>query len=66
MKKNRTVFCDIDGTIFKYRKFETIKTTKAELTPLALEKLKKWKRDGCMIIFIAIHPHSNDCTYGSK
>ena len=33
VEKKRTIFCDIDGTIFKYRKFETIKTTKSEFTP---------------------------------
>lgn len=55
-EKKRTVFCDIDGTVFKYRKFEEIKSTKAELTPGALEKLKRWKRDGCMIIFTTARP----------
>lgn len=54
--KKRTVFCDIDGTIFKYRKFEELKTTKPELTPGALSKLKKWKRDGCMIVFTTARP----------
>lgn len=55
-EKKRTIFCDIDGTIFKYRKFEELKTTKPELTPGALEKLKRWKRDGCMIIFTTARP----------
>ncbi len=55
-EKKRTIFCDIDGTIFKYRKFESLKTTKAELTPGALGKLKKWKQDGCMIIFTTARP----------
>ena len=56
VEKKRTIFCDIDGTIFKYRKFETIKTTKSEFTPGALEKLKRWKRDGCMIVFTTARP----------
>ena len=55
-EKKRTVFCDIDGTIFKYRKFEEIKTTKPELTPGALGQLKRWKRDGCMIVFTTARP----------
>ena len=55
-EKKRTVFCDIDGTIFKYRKFDTLKTSKAELTPGSLSKLKKWRRDGCMIIFTTARP----------
>tara|TARA_B100000242_G_C42927334_1_gene430063 strand:+ start:218 stop:601 length:384 start_codon:yes stop_codon:yes gene_type:complete len=54
--KNRTVFCDIDGTIFKYRKFETLKTSKAEFTPHALEQMKRWKRDGCMIVLTTARP----------
>ncbi len=56
IEKKRTIFCDIDGTIFKYRKFETLKTTKPEFTPGALEKLKRWKRDGCMIVFTTARP----------
>ena len=44
VEKKRTIFCDIDGTIFKYRKFETLKTTKPELTPGALEKLEVEER----------------------
>jgi hydroxymethylpyrimidine pyrophosphatase-like HAD family hydrolase len=55
-EKKRTIFCDIDGTIFKYRKFETLKTAKAEMTPGALDKLKRWKRDGCMIVFTTARP----------
>jgi hydroxymethylpyrimidine pyrophosphatase-like HAD family hydrolase len=30
MKKNCTIFCDIDGTLFKYRKFETYKTNEPD------------------------------------
>mgnify|MGYP003121812943 CR=1 FL=1 len=56
MKKNRTIFCDIDGTIFKYRKFETYKTTNPELTPGALEKIKQWKQQDCMIILTTARP----------
>ena len=56
VQKNRTIFCDIDGTIFKYRKFETLKTTKPEFTPGALEQLKRWKRDKCMIVFTTARP----------
>jgi phosphoglycolate phosphatase-like HAD superfamily hydrolase len=55
-EKKRTIFCDIDGTIFKYRKFEELKTTRPELTPGALDKLKRWKRDGCMIVFTTARP----------
>tara|TARA_B100000131_G_scaffold307802_1_gene336422 strand:- start:184 stop:531 length:348 start_codon:yes stop_codon:yes gene_type:complete len=54
MKK--TIFCDIDGTIFEYRKFETFKTTPAIMTPGALEKLKQWEADGHMIVLTTARP----------
>tara|TARA_B100000963_G_scaffold314175_1_gene292570 strand:- start:1226 stop:1618 length:393 start_codon:yes stop_codon:yes gene_type:complete len=56
--KSRTIFCDIDGTIFKYRKFETYQDLKAELTPGALDKLSKWRRDGCFIVLTTARPES--------
>jgi len=56
VRKKRTVFCDIDGTIFKYRQFDKIKTTPPELTSGALQAVKKWKRDGCVIIFTTARP----------
>lgn len=57
-EKRRTIFCDIDGTIFKYRKFETYKTTTPELTPGALEQMKRWKRDECVIVLTTARPES--------
>jgi hydroxymethylpyrimidine pyrophosphatase-like HAD family hydrolase len=54
MKK--TIFCDIDGTIFKYRKFETFKSTPAEMTDGALKKLKQWQSDGHMIVLTTARP----------
>ena len=56
VKKNRTVFCDIDGTIFKYRRFNSYKTTAPELTPGTLEEMQRWKRDGCMIVLVTARP----------
>mgnify|MGYP003652408815 CR=1 FL=1 len=38
MEKNNTYFCDIDGTIFKYRKFETYKTSAPEVIPTLAKK----------------------------
>ena len=55
-EKKRTVFCDIDGTIFKYRKFETYKEVKAELTPHTLDKMKEWRRLGYMIVLTTARP----------
>ena len=37
MEKKRTYFIDIDGTIFKYRKFETYETTEVEVIPSTLD-----------------------------
>ena len=56
MKKHKTIFCDIDGTIFKYRKFETYKTTKPEVTDMAKERLLDWRERGHMIILTTARP----------
>ena len=42
--KKNTIFCDIDGTIFKYRKFETYKTTEAEPIQSTIDYLKQQLR----------------------
>lgn len=55
MKKN-TIFCDIDGSIFKYRKFETYTTSKPELLPMCKEKLIEWDLEGHMIILTTARP----------
>ena len=39
MKKFNTYFCDIDGTIFKYRRFDDIPVTKPEVITSVAEKL---------------------------
>ena len=41
-KKKNTYFCDIDGTIFKYRKFETYTTTDVEPIETTVDKLNEW------------------------
>lgn len=56
MNKNNTIFCDIDGTIFKYRKFESYETTKPDLLDGAVEKMKAWKQEGHMIILTTARP----------
>tara|TARA_R100001591_G_scaffold18445_1_gene25133 strand:+ start:667 stop:1002 length:336 start_codon:yes stop_codon:yes gene_type:complete len=55
MKKN-TYFVDIDGTILKYRKFETYKSSKAEVIPSTLEYLQRVKEEGHMIILTTARP----------
>lgn len=56
MKKYHTYFFDIDGTILKYRKFETYEETPAELTPGALEKLQEIKNAGHTIVLTTARP----------
>lgn len=58
MRKYSTYFCDIDGTIFKYRKFETYKDSAPLVTPGALSKLSEIKDNGHMIILTTARPES--------
>ena len=53
MVKKNTYFVDIDGTILKYRKFETYKTTKAEGIESTINYLNKASKEGHMIILTA-------------
>lgn len=57
MKKS-TIFCDIDGTIFKYRKFETYTSSEAEVLPEVVNKLDQWKKEGHRIILTTARPES--------
>lgn len=56
MVKKETYFVDIDGTIFKYRKFETYKTAPAEVIPSTLEYLKLKKEQGHVIVLTTARP----------
>ena len=56
VKKKHTYFCDIDGTIFKYRKFETYTTSDAEPIMSTVDKLNEWYDDGHMIILTTARP----------
>lgn len=56
MEKFNTIFCDIDGSIFKYRKFEKYTEEKPEVLPMAREKLAEWKQAGHMIILTTARP----------
>ena len=56
MEKFNTYFCDIDGTIFKYRKFETYQTSDAEVIESTLEFLNVVKEQGHMIILTTARP----------
>jgi|TARA_R110000782_G_scaffold132649_1_gene224758 hydroxymethylpyrimidine pyrophosphatase-like HAD family hydrolase len=56
MEKKSTIFCDIDGTIFKYRKFETYESSSPEVCPSVKEKLQQWKDEGHMILLTTARP----------
>tara|TARA_B100000214_G_scaffold222844_1_gene162133 strand:- start:881 stop:1240 length:360 start_codon:yes stop_codon:yes gene_type:complete len=54
--KKKTIFCDIDGTIFKYRRFETFRTSPVEILPGVKEKMVAWSEAGHMIILTTARP----------
>lgn len=56
MEKRSTIFCDIDGTIFVYRKFGTYETEKAQVIPSTYKYLKQQKEVGNMIILTTARP----------
>ena len=56
MEKKKTIFCDIDGTLFQYRKFESYQTTDCVLLPGVKEKFDEWKSQGHMIILTTARP----------
>lgn len=56
MKKFNTYFCDIDGTIFKYRKFETYLESEVEVIESTKKFLIEKKAEGHMIILTTARP----------
>ena len=58
MEKKKTIFCDIDGTLFEYRKFETYKTSDPVLLSKVDKKLKQWFMEGHMIILTTARPEN--------
>jgi hypothetical protein len=61
MEKKDTIFCDIDGTIFKYRKFGTYEETLPEVIQSTLDYLNKEKEKGSFIVLTSARP---DMMYG--
>lgn len=47
-----TIFCDIDGTIFKQEKFNELDENKFELLPGVIEHFNKWNQLGYIIILV--------------
>jgi Trk K+ transport system NAD-binding subunit len=58
MIKNPTVFCDIDGTIFKYRKFDTYTSSCPIVAPKFVEDMWALKKKGFIIILTTARPQS--------
>jgi len=56
MEKKNTYFIDIDGTIFVYRKFETYKTSEAQVIRKSKAFLQKVRDEGHMIILTTARP----------
>jgi Trk K+ transport system NAD-binding subunit len=54
--KHPTIFCDIDGTIFKYRKFETMRDEKAELIDGIQAYLQIEAEKGAHIVITTARP----------
>ena len=55
-KKRSTIFCDIDGTILRYRKFGTYAEEAPIALPDACEKLTAWNEAGHVIILTTARP----------
>ena len=58
MEKQDTIFCDIDGTIFKYRKFGTYEETTPEIIQSTLDYLNRERERGSHIILTSARPNS--------
>ena len=56
MEKFNTYFVDVDGTIFKYRKFETYENTEVEPIQSTVDFLYQKKKEGHMIILTTARP----------
>lgn len=56
MEKKKTIFCDIDGTLFEYRKFETYMSTPAITLPGVREKMDKWNNEGHLVVLTTARP----------
>lgn len=56
MEKKNTIFCDIDGTIFKYRLFDNLKSQEPELIESTVARLKDWYDEGHHIVLTTARP----------
>lgn len=51
MEKKPTIFCDIDGTLFKYRQYDDITKTPAEVIESTAKYIKEQHAFGSYIVF---------------
>jgi ribonucleotide monophosphatase NagD (HAD superfamily) len=58
MEKKNTYFVDIDGTIFIYRKFETYKSSEAEVIKTSKQFLLQVWDEGHMIVLTTARPEN--------
>lgn len=56
--KKDTVFCDIDGTILKYRPFGEYSLSNSQPTPGSVQKLQQWSEKGHIIILTTARPEA--------
>ena len=56
MKKKCAIFCDIDGTLIKYREFSTYKSTKAEPITNTIKEINRAFNKGHNIILTTARP----------
>ena len=56
MIKKHTIFCDIDGTLFVYRKFETYKTVKPTPITNVIEVLNQLYNNGDHVVLTTARP----------
>jgi hydroxymethylpyrimidine pyrophosphatase-like HAD family hydrolase len=54
--KKCTIFCDIDGTLLEYRKFETYKSTKPNKINTTIERINNAFDNGERIILTTARP----------
>ena len=54
--KKCTIFCDIDGTLFEYRKFETYKSTTPNKINTTIERINEAFKNGHSIILTTARP----------
>ena len=57
IEKKNTIFCDIDGTIFKYRKFGTYEETLPEVIQSTKSFLEKESSKGSFIVLTTARPN---------